>query len=406
MIVRDAVAAGRRARCRTASSNVSGSKLFPVFDRLADGICLTSRGRILYLNPAAEKLMAVSLDQARGQSLCRLLCGHLSAPGCADCAARCVLRDPVDAEKAVTFEGHYDRRPARRREPKSEGSARVQDLRIRCLRTAPWPDSGRPDTHLTIIEDVSARENMEKEREDWRNMIAHDLRAPLSSVFAALRLMEENNESGAANEPAAQMIGIGVNNCRRMMDLIDLYLDVSKLAAGCMRTEIAELDFSDIASRCVREQSPLTRERRIGLSVDVPPGLRVMADEHLLPRVVQNLLNNALKFTPEGGRVELSARARGRAVQFAVADTGPGIGPAEIPRLFDRYHQSKERREGKTKGTGLGLAFCRQALSAMKGDIRVESKPGEGSRFILSLPAPARAPDRRVGESGRVPRSK
>ncbi len=369
----------------------------PVFDRLADGICITSRDLILYLNPAAEKLLAVSLDQARGQSLCRLLCGHISTPDCANCAARCALRDPASVEKAVSFDGRYDRRAFGWHEPQIDRIENSRDLRVRCLRTAPWPDPAQPDTHLTLIEDISARENLEKEREDWRNMIAHDLRSPLTCIYSALRLTLENIESGSPEKPDAQMIEIGVSNCRRMMALLDLYLDVSKLDAECLRTEISELDFTGIVLRSVEEQSPLARERHITIVVNVPSGLKVMADEELLPRVIQNLIGNALKFTPEGGRVELSADVRDRnAVRFSVADTGPGIAQEEIPRLFDRYHQAKARREGKIKGTGLGLAFCRKALTAMKGDVRVESKPGEGARFIIRIPAAHRRCVRRT----------
>lgn len=354
---------------------------------------------ILYLNPAAERLLAVPLKQAREHSLCRLLCGHISTPDCADCVTRCALRDPVGTKKAVTFEGHYDRGKFGRRGTKIDTIGRSRELHVRCLRSAPWPNSSLPD-QLTIIEDVSARENMEKEREDWRNMIAHDLRSPLSCIYSSLRLTQENIESGSPEKPDAQMIGIGVSNCRRMMSLLDLYLDVSKLDAECMRTEINELDFTGIVLRCVEEQSPLARERRIAVAVNVPPGLKVMADAELLPRVVQNLIGNALKFTPEGGRVELSADVRGRnAVQFSVADTGPGIARKEIPRLFDRYHQAKARREGKIKGTGLGLAFCRKALAVMKGDIRVKSKLGEGARFIISIPAAQRSSVRRTKDT-------
>jgi len=179
---------------------------------------------------------------------------------------------------------------------------------------------------------------------------------------------------------------------------VDLYLDVSKIDAGQMRTEIKELDLAQLVRACVEEQSPLTKQRRISLAVRVPSGLKVLADAELLQRVVQNLLNNALKFTPEGGRVELSAAPEPRdAARLCFADTGPGIAPEEIPRLFDRYHQAKARREGRIKGTGLGLAFCRQALAAMRGDIRAESKPGEGSRFIIRLPMPPKQRQEHAG---------
>ncbi|MFI5362112.1 MAG: sensor histidine kinase [Elusimicrobiota bacterium] len=358
---------------------MKNAELSPLFGSLADGVGLTSRELISYLNPAAAKILGVSAKLAQGRSLCRLLCGRMSAPGGGDCSARCALRDPACADKAVTFDGRFERNSFSR------------DLRVRCLKTVSSRTAPRPDARLTIIEDVSERENLEKEREDWRNMIAHDLRSPLSSIYSALRLMQEKAAEGVPGMADAEIVGVGVSNCRRMIDLIDLYLDVAKMEAGCVRVEFEELDFSRIVHRCLEEQSPLARERRIVLDVYIPPGLKVLADAELLPRVVQNLINNAIKFTPEGGLVELSAGVRGRAsVRLCVTDTGPGIAREAVPLLFDRYHQSRARREGKIKGTGLGLAFCRKALAAMQGEIHVESELGEGSRFIIRLQAAPR----------------
>ncbi|MFI5348355.1 MAG: ATP-binding protein [Elusimicrobiota bacterium] len=365
------------------SRQESSSSLSPIFDHLADGVCLSNRGRIFYLNPAAERFLGTSLDLARGSLLCDLLCGHLSAPDCASCAQHCALRDPSGAERAVTFRGHYDRPAFEWREPVIERVQSSRDLRVRCLKTRP---SGGP--HLTIIEDDSARKSLEKERENWRSMIVHDLRGPLSSIFGALGTLERGIARGAPQKLDAEMIEIGMRNCLRMTELLDLYLDVSRFEAGQMRVEIKEIDCSEIARRCAEEQSPFARQRRIALVVDVPAGLRVLGDEELLPRVVQNLLNNAIKFTPESGRVEISAEEDSKEVRLSVSDTGPGIAAEDVPRLFDRYHQAKEWRGSKIKGSGLGLAFCRMALTAMRGGIQLESKPGEGSRFIIHLPAP------------------
>lgn len=367
--------------------------LLPVFEQLTDGICLTNHGLIQHLNPAAERLLSVTLAQVQGNSLCKLLCERMAAPGCADCASNCILRNPAAGQKAITFDGHYSRRAFGWKEPAIARIENSRDLRVRCQRVAAGPDLKHSDMILTVIEDISAQKNLENEQEDWRNMIVHDLRTPLSNIYAALRLMNEAAGSGAPMDPPdAQLVEIGVSNCRHMITLLDLYLDVAKLTAGCMKTEIKELDFTGIARRCVEEQAPLARERRIVLTSSVPAGLKVMADEDLLPRVLQNLINNALKFTPEGGRVDLSSEVRDRnLVECAIADTGPGIAPDEIGHLFDRYHQSAARREGRIKGTGLGLAFCRQALATMNGDLRVESTLGEGSRFIFRLASPSPA---------------
>lgn len=184
-----------------------------------------------------------------------------------------------------------------------------------------------------------------------------------------------------------------------MITLLDLYLDVSKMAAGRVSTELEALNVSNLVTTCATDQAPLARERRITLNVDVPSNLTVMSDADLLPRIFQNLINNALKFTPEDGRVDISAAAAdGGRVQIVVKDTGPGIAPGEIRHLFDRYRQTKGRTSGGIRGTGLGLTFCRQAAKALHADIRVESKVGDGSRFILTLPTPRSRPHALLNE--------
>ena len=175
-----------------------------------------------------------------------------------------------------------------------------------------------------------------------------------------------------------------------MMELIDLYLDVAKLDAGQMAVESARLNLATVAHKCMEEQASLAAERRIDVSLDIPLVLTVEADDRLLSRVIQNVLNNALKFSPEGGRITISAAPGAREqVDVSIRDTGPGIDPEDLLRLFDRYHQAETRRAGRRPGTGLGLAFCREALEAMHGGISVESRLGSGSVFILHLTSAA-----------------
>ena len=184
-----------------------------------------------------------------------------------------------------------------------------------------------------------------------------------------------------------------------MIELVDLYLAVSKMESGLMGAEPAELELSELVLRGVEEQSPLAKTRRIAVSFAVPVGLRVLADPLLLARVLQNLLNNALKYINEGGRVEITAALdeAGRVV-LTVADDGPGIADNELPLLFDRYHQAKARREGRLLGMGLGLAFCRQALPRWAGT----SASISARREPLHRPPAVRAEPRRASGRGRL----
>lgn len=355
-------------------------ELAPLFDELSDGICISENDRVVYLNPAADRILRASDRRLRERSLCELLCARLKSPACDDCAERCELRKTGSPSKTVTFEGSYAPRPEYGwRDLRTERLDKPLDLRVRCLKA----ESG---AHVTILEDISDEAAHAREREDWRHMIVHDLRTPLTAIFAVLAELRESAAGRKADETLAR---IGVDNCRRMIDLLDLYLDVAKLDAGLMKAELRMVPVAAAARRAADAQAPLALAKRIPVSIEAPETLRALADPELLSRVLDNLLNNALKFTPEEGRVDVAAAARGPgSLEIEVRDTGPGIPADEMPHLFDRFHQARARREGKTKGTGLGLAFCRQALQTMGGDIRAWSAPGEGSRFTVRLPRP------------------
>ena len=361
-----------------------------LFDKLSDGICVSdAEGRILYMNPAAKRMVGAEETPPAGGVLCDQLCGRLYGSGSEDCAASCPLRVADNDDQAVTFKGrfgpqtvfewrdfHISRREAWR------------NLRVRCqrLRTA-IPDSQESEKHFTIIEDATAEMDLQKHIEDWRSMMAHDLRLPLTSVHAALQVLREIPAGQGLTSKEGELMAISVRSCQRMMELLDLYLDVAKLDSGAMPVKAAAVRVADLARKAAAEQAALAASRRIAVTVDVPAEAAVRADEDLLFRVVGNLLNNALKFTPEGGRVEIrwTSRSPGSAA-LSVKDSGPGIDPQDLPFIFDRFYQAKARREGRIRGNGLGLTFCREALKAMGGAIEVATVPGAGSEFTLTLP--------------------
>jgi two-component system sensor histidine kinase BaeS len=283
------------------------------------------------------------------------------------------LRNDGDPERAVTFRGAF----------------RDRELRVRCMRmSVPWPGSAEAEKHLTVIQDVSPEKEVERQREDWRSMAAHDLRAPLTNILGTLALLDNIEVGKPLSHAEKDLIAIGLRSTRRMLELLNDHLDVAKLDAGMMPVEPEAVDLGALLAECVQDQASTAAQKEIAVSASAAPGLRALADPILARRVVQNLLNNALKFTPEGGRVSLSAVADGRRVTIRVEDSGPGIAAEDLPRIFDRYYQARARRAGRIRGVGLGLTFCREAMKAMGGEIAVESSPGKGTSFSLRLPRP------------------
>ncbi|MBI3553394.1 MAG: PAS domain-containing sensor histidine kinase [Elusimicrobia bacterium] len=369
--------------------------LDPLFQGLGDGICVTGAdGAILYMNAAACALLGVPGGRWPALSLCELLCGNLEGAGGRDFAAACPLRKSPCAVPGVTFAGRYGHHVSY---DWTGFRIRKQEkwvyLKLRCMRMP--TDLFGPDgeKRFIVIQDATAETELQQNKEDWRNMVAHDLRSPLTNIYGTLRVLEDLPEGRPLGESDKKLIEIGSRGCRRMLELVELYLDIAKLDAALMPVSLQPVGLHDAVRECVEQQQPLARERRIEIDIDVPRHLEALADKELLARVLDNLLNNALKFSPEGGTIEVAARLEtgGRAA-LSVKDHGPGIAADDIPLMFDRFHQARARRAGRTQGTGLGLTFCKEAVRVMHGEIGVSSAPGIGSEFTIRLGTPVAAP--------------
>lgn len=371
--------------------------LDPLFDEMSDGVCVTDRqGKILYLNPAARRTLELEGGEAEAKSklMCELLCGRMAAPGGGTYLMACPLRSAAPDQKAVTFQGRFGPQTAFEwRDSRIHRFDQYKDLRVRCVRvkTALF-DSWETEKHFMLIEDAGPEAELQRHREDWRSMITHDLRAPITNISGTFKVLDGLPPGRVLDAAGANLVKIGLRSAERLLDLLDLYLEVAKLDAGFMPVRLREVVLTSPVRRCAEEQAALAASHGVAVEVSVAPELVVMADHDLLFRVVENLLNNALKYTPGGGKVLISAAAEpGGKVALSFQDTGHGIAPEDLPFIFDRYFQARARREGRIQGNGLGLTFCLEAMKAMCGTISVESEPGVGSDFTVRLP-PAAAP--------------
>lgn len=367
-----------------------GTIMDSLFHDLSDGVCVSDgKGNVLYLNPAAQRMLETH-RLGQPQRICELLCARIAAEDGGSCAAHCPLRQAGSSQAAVTFQGKHG--PDVSFEWKNDDFKKVErwkNLRVRCLKM-PTALLGplEMDKHLTLIEDATAELELERHKEDWRNMIVHDLRTPLSIIHGVSKALGEMPVGAALTRKEADLIQMSSRNCQRMAELLDLFLDVAKLEAGAMPLKLEETPLLAVIGKCLEEQSLGAQSRRIKVELSVPQDLAVRADAALLFRVLQNVLNNAFKFTPEGGQVTIRAQAEPdqKTAILRLKDTGPGIPAEELPFIFDRFYQARARQEGRIKGFGLGLTFCREALFAMGGGIEAESSPGNGSVFIIRLP--------------------
>lgn len=343
-----------------------------LFQDLQDGVCVADgEGRIQYMNPAAERLLRRAGASATPVRVCDELCGRLDLPCGLPRRGPCPLLDASSPERAVTFEGFRD--------------GAVHGLRVRCLRlsldaTAPLSYPG----HLIFIEDDARELDRRRRQEDWRSMMVHDVRVPLSCAFGAFRALQDSSEKRSPEEK--ELLEIGVRSCRKMISLLEDFLDAARLmnAASAAR---APVGLAGVVASCERDLRQAALARRVEIVLAVPPDLIASADERLLTRLVQNLLDNAVKHAPDGGRVEASARAAGGIVELRVKDTGEGIPAEALAGLFEPFFQAPRDRR---VGSGLGLAFCREAARVMGGDVVVAASSKSGTEMLVTLPLAAR----------------
>ena len=231
-----------------------------------------------------------------------------------------------------------------------------------------------------------------QELEQWRDsmvhMIVHDLRTPLTAVIGSLQLLNMP-DTGTLNEVQTGVVRISLNSAQLLRDLIDDVLNISKMESGTLTLAVSEISAPEIARKSLYQVRSLAANKDIELSDSIAPALPLLrADVELLGRVLVNLLGNALKFTPVGGRVALSIAPGESEIVFSVSDTGVGIAPADFARIFDKFGQV-ERPESRRTSTGLGLTFCKLVVEAHGGRIWIESTLGEGSTFRFALPVGA-----------------
>lgn len=215
--------------------------------------------------------------------------------------------------------------------------------------------------------------------------VSHELRTPLTLIVGPLADASEGRFGPVGDELGRQLAMAG-RNAQRLLGLVDQLLDISRLDAGRLRLRVRSGDLAAFVRQRVEALLPLAERREIDLSLEVAAEpVRIWMDVEQLEKALDNLLGNALKFTPRGGRVHVSllAPAGPENVRIAVRDNGPGIPADQLARVFDRFHQGDATH--RWPGAGIGLALARQLIELHGGSITVESAPGEGSCFTLHL---------------------
>lgn len=234
-----------------------------------------------------------------------------------------------------------------------------------------------------IMRDMSERQALDQLRADLTSMIFHDLRSPLGNIISSLEVMKTSIEED--DELLAPVISVAQRSSRRLSRLIDSLLDIGLLEKGKAVLFKTFIPLYVLLGEAVEEVIPTAEAKGHTLSIEDEKEIpKLEIDVDMIRRVLINLVENAVKFTPSGGKISIAIEDLGDRVQVRVKDTGAGIDAADQPRIFDKF--ARVERKGRTKGLGLGLAFCRLAIEAHGGEIWVESEPDHGSTFFFTLP--------------------
>jgi signal transduction histidine kinase len=256
----------------------------------------------------------------------------------------------------------------------------------RTLEASTYPvGSGADFNSIIVLRDVTAQAKLDRARRDFVANASHEFKTPLFSLSGFLELLDEGELDSSEQHEFLQLMKQQVD---RLRDLSLSLLDLSRVEGGALELEADEVDLGDLAASVVTEFQTQTASRTIKLSVVPPPQPEIAyCDEQRAAQVVRALIDNAVKFTPEGGsvRVEIGAERHHRLATLVVVDNGPGIAKEELPHIFDRFYRGSEDR-GTKAGAGLGLSIARELVELMGGTLSARSTVGEGSRFTVHLP--------------------
>lgn len=234
-----------------------------------------------------------------------------------------------------------------------------------------------------IIRDMSERQALDQLRADLTSMIFHDLRSPLGNIISSLEVMKSSIQED--DELLGPVISVAQRSSRRLSRLIDSLLDISLLEEGKAVLYKSVVSLNTLVNEAVEEVLPTAEAKGHEITFKEDENIpKLEIDIDMIRRVIINLVENAVKYTPSGGNIDINVEDLGDKVQVGVRDTGSGIEVKDQLRIFDKF--ARVERKGRSKGLGLGLAFCRLAVEAHGGEIWVESETDQGSTFFFSLP--------------------
>jgi len=349
-----ALAASNARLFRTAE--VGRQRLAAILASTPDPVLVTDQeNRLILANPAAKRALGAPAGGAEGQPTERVI-GQQEL--------RDLLQELADGKKSAEVV--------------------LPDGKVYFATASAVLADGRPVGRVCVLRDVTHFKELDALKSDFVSSVSHDLRSPLTLMRGYATMLEM---AGKLNDQQRDYVAKMVVGVESMARLVNNLLDLGRIDAG-VGLQVEKVDVRAVTEGVLETLHLLAEQKQIELKMENAPDLpeSIDADRALLQQAVYNLVENAIKYTPEKGTVTLRAKAQTGAVCFEVEDNGIGIAPADQPRLFEKFFRGSQREARAQRGSGLGLAIVRSIADQHKGRVWVESQMGQGSTFFLLIP--------------------
>jgi PAS domain S-box-containing protein len=346
-----------------------------ILESVGDGIYgIDLDGRLTFINQAAARALGYTPEQLTGRDIHEII-HHSHADG-----------TPYSKATSPILQAMRRRETVRMRDEVfwcQDGTAIPVEYSA-----SPLIEDGQISGMVVAFQDVSERRRLEKMKDEFISTVSHELRTPLTSLRASLGLISSGSLDKRP-EKQRQMVDMAIGNCDRLVRLVNDILDFDSVERGRLPLHRQPVEAVDLLRRAADVAHTAAAQVHINFRIEAPPAL-VLADQDRILQVLNELVSNAIKFSPPETVIRLVAQPTGpNEVRFMVEDQGRGIPPEKLERIFDRFQQGDASDSRALGGTGLGLALCRSIVEQHGGRIWAESSPGQGSRFVFTLPATA-----------------
>jgi two-component system, OmpR family, phosphate regulon sensor histidine kinase PhoR len=347
------------------------SRMRVMINRLCDGVmCANAQERVVLANPAFLRMTGSGMDKGAGHSV-------------AEVVALPELRDMVRAALEPAAEG-TPAEIAAELELETRGSSEPHIVDARCV---PLRDRrGSVIGAITMLHDITALKHIDRLKSEFVQTVSHEIRGPMAAVMMQLKVVLDGL-AGDVTDKQREILERAHAKIANQVQMASELLDLARIESGLIVQEKEEVELVQL----IREQVDFFQPRAAAAKVELalgalPPAARLMANRRNMEEVLSNLIVNAIKYSPDGGRATISAQADGEYLVIRVSDTGIGIADEDMPRLFTRFYRVRNEKTRFIQGTGLGLALVKSIIESHQGRIEVTSRSGAGTTFTLFLP--------------------